>query len=199
MRSVGAASPINRGNLTKALELLEVGDDGRIIFNATFAGDDFEAAYRELEKRYYASEGAEFAEPGMAVAEYITVKNRGDLDTLFRDECTPDVHIDSRSQSVLLDRSAAEFRASLEELSRLVGSPREWLSAVQWVSQRWFLARYEREAVGQDDETYEWSRIVVGESATVASRPRVSSSLPTRTLHSATPRSRFGSPPTPLR
>ena len=151
------------GNLTEALELLEVGDDGRIIFNATFAEDDFEAAYRELETRFYASDGAEFAESGMAMAEYITVKNRGDLDTLFRDVCTPDVHIDSRSRSVLLDRSTAEFRASLEELGRLVGSLREWLSAVQWISPTWFLARYEREAVGQDDETYEWSRIVVGE------------------------------------
>ena len=152
-----------RGNLTSAFELLELGDDGRIIFNATFDDDDFEGAYRELEKRYYAGEGAEFAEPGLVLAEYITVKNRGDLDTLFDELSTPDVHIDSRSQSVLLDRSAAEYRASLDELSQLVGSPRDWLSGVQWISQRWFVARYEREAVGQDGETYEWSRIVVGE------------------------------------
>ena len=121
------------GNVSTHLHVFEVGEDGRIPYEVRFDEDDFDGAYRELETRFYAGEGAEFAEPGMAMAEYIDTKNRGDLDTLFRDLSTPDVHIDSRSRSVLLDRSAAEFRASLEELGRLVGSVRDWLSAVQWI------------------------------------------------------------------
>jgi class 3 adenylate cyclase len=151
------------GNESTHLHVFELGDHGRLACEVRFDEDDFEDAYRELENRYYAGEGAAFGEPGLAITEYITVKNRGDLDTLFRDLSTPDVHIESRSRSVFLDRSAAEYRASLEELANLVGSVHEWLVSIRWLSQRWFAARIHREALGKDGEEYEWTRIVVGE------------------------------------
>ena len=42
----------------------EVDDDGRIAYEGRFDEDDFEDAYRELDRRYYAGEGAAFAEAG---------------------------------------------------------------------------------------------------------------------------------------
>ena len=47
---------------TAYLVLHEVGDDGRIGYQARFDEDDFEGAYRELTRRYCAGEGAAFAE-----------------------------------------------------------------------------------------------------------------------------------------
>ena len=38
-----------------------LGDDGLIEYHGRFDGDDFEGAYRELDRRYYTGEGAAFA------------------------------------------------------------------------------------------------------------------------------------------
>jgi hypothetical protein len=143
--------------------VFEIGDDGRIVYAGRFDEDDFEGAYRDLERRYYAGEGAACAEAGMAIADYAITKNRGDFDTLFGALSSPELRIKSRSRSVFVDRSAAEYRASLEELIGLVGSVREWLSAMCWVSPSWFVAHLDREAVGREGEQYEWTRLVVGE------------------------------------
>ena len=45
----------------------------------------------------------------------------------------------------------------------MVSSSRTWYTAVQWLSPTCVVARQEREAVGNDDERYEWRRIYVGE------------------------------------
>ncbi|MDT5281832.1 MAG: hypothetical protein QOJ20_3027 [Mycobacterium sp.] len=151
------------GNETTYLHVFEIGDDGRIVYAGRFDEDDFEGAYRDLERRYYAGEGAACAEAGMAIADYAITKNRGDFDTLFGALSSPELRIKSRSRSVFVDRSAAEYRAILEELIGLVGSVREWLSAMCWVSPSWFVAHLDREAVGREGEQYEWTRLVVGE------------------------------------
>ena len=52
------------GNETIQLHVWELGDDGLIAYDGRFDEDDFEGAYRELERRYFAGEGAEFAEAG---------------------------------------------------------------------------------------------------------------------------------------
>ena len=52
------------GNETSYLHVYEIGDDGRQIYEGRFDEDDFEGAYRELDRRYYAGEGAAFAEAG---------------------------------------------------------------------------------------------------------------------------------------
>ena len=39
------------------LHVHEIGDDGRIDYEGRFDEDDFEGAYRELERRYYARRG----------------------------------------------------------------------------------------------------------------------------------------------
>ncbi len=57
------------GNETSHLHVFEIGDDGLQIYEGRFDEDDFEGAYRELERRYYAGEGAAFAEGGAAATE----------------------------------------------------------------------------------------------------------------------------------
>ena len=43
---------------TTHLYVHEVGDDGRITYECRCDEDDFDTAYRELDRRYYAGEGA---------------------------------------------------------------------------------------------------------------------------------------------
>ena len=151
------------GNESIQLHLIEVGDDGRIAYEGRFDEDDFEGAYRELERRYYAGEGATYAEAGATLTDVAIAANRGDLDRLFGELSGPGLRFESRSRSVFPDRSTAEIRASVDELDAMVASVRTWYSAVCWLSRNWFAARHEREAVGLDGEKYEWTRLYVGE------------------------------------
>ena len=50
------------GNETTTFYVNETDDDGRLAYHGRFDEDDFEGAYREFERRYYAGEGAAFAE-----------------------------------------------------------------------------------------------------------------------------------------
>ena len=151
------------GNQTAQLRLAELGDDDLIAYNAVFDEDDFEGAYTELERRYYAGEGAAFAESGTAVTDMAIALNRGDFDRLFSEFVHPDLKIENRSLTAFLGQSATEFRADEEEFHSMVGSSRARHSAVCWLSPTWYVARFEREAVGHDGERYDWSRIDVME------------------------------------
>src|SRR6185369_11674922 len=52
------------GNEATTLNIFELDDHGRIECWRRFDEDDFEGAYRELERRYYSGEGAAYAEAG---------------------------------------------------------------------------------------------------------------------------------------
>jgi class 3 adenylate cyclase/ketosteroid isomerase-like protein/tetratricopeptide (TPR) repeat protein len=151
------------GNETAYLHVSEVGDDGRIDYECRFDEDDFESAYRELEGRYYAGEGAAFAEAGATAIEYAVAVNQGDYDRLFGELSTPEMRVENRSRSAFPDRPAADFRASFEDLDTIIASARSWLSAVDWVSPTCGTGRHEREAVGEDGAQYAWTRLVVFE------------------------------------
>ena len=71
-----------------------LGDDGLIAYEGRFDEDDFEGAYRELERRYYAGEGAAFAEAGAVATELIIAMNRGDFDTVFGELSDPEFRVD---------------------------------------------------------------------------------------------------------
>ena len=151
------------GNETSYLHVVEIGDDGLQIYEGRFDEDDFEGAYRELERRYLAGEGAEFAESVAASANWVIALIEGDFDRMLNQLSAPDLRIESRSRSAFPDRSAADLRVSLDELGEMVTSVRTWNSAVCCVSPTWIVARMERDAVGLDGERYEWTRIYVGE------------------------------------
>ncbi len=152
------------GNETTHLRVIEVGDDGRICYEGRFDEDDFEGAYRELERRYYAGEGAAFAEAGAVTTDSLMAYNQGDFDRAFGELFDPEMRIDNRSRSAFPDRSASDLRASSGELNAMFDSVRIWLSAVCWVSPAWSVARFEREAVGLDGEHYAWTRLIVLET-----------------------------------
>jgi ketosteroid isomerase-like protein len=148
---------------TTNLVVHEVDGNGRFIYEGRFDEDDFERAYRELERRYYSGEGAAFAEAAAISIEYVTALGRGDLDRMFGELTSADFHVENRSRSAFPDRSAAELRASAEELLAMVDSVRTWHSTVCWVSPTICVARDEREAIGRDREQYSWTRLHVGE------------------------------------
>jgi len=149
------------GNESTHLHVWELVADGRLLYEARFDEDDFESAYQELEQRYYAGEGAPFAESGMHTAEYVTAMNRGDFDILFDQLSSPDLHVENRSRSGFPDRSAAQLRTSLEELQAMLGSVQAWFSSVRWLSPTLFVGHLDREGLGRDGERYAWSRILV--------------------------------------
>lgn len=149
------------GNETCYLHVMETNDEGRLDYAARFDEDDFEGAYAELERRYYAGEGAAFAENGLASANYVTAVNRGDFAAVFNGLTNADVRVENRSRSAFPDRDADALRTSLEQLTAMVGSVRYWFSSISWVSPTTAVTRMDREAVGKDGEEYEWSRILV--------------------------------------
>ena len=117
------------GNETSHFHVIEVDDHDRIAYEGRFSGDDFENAYLELERRYYAGEGAAYAEIGATLIAMITAANRGDLD-VFGQWTAPGLQLESRSRSIWPDRSIAEVRNSLEELGAMVESVRTWYPAI---------------------------------------------------------------------
>lgn len=151
------------GYETTHLDVYEVGDDGGITYDARFDEDDFGGAYRELDRRYYAGEGAAFAESGVLLTDIAIALVRGQPERVFGELSVPELRFESRSRSNLPDRTVAELLASFEELKGMVSSMRQWYSAVCWQSRNWFVARQDREAVGRDGEKFEWTRLYVGE------------------------------------
>ncbi len=151
------------GNQTTYLHVHEFDGDGRVVYDGRFDEDDFESAYRELERRYYAGEGAAFAAAGAVATDYVMAYNRGDFDRMLEELTTPGMRFENRSQSVFPDRSIAEFRASIEELSSMVTRARQWHSVICWLSPTCCVTRSEREALGRDGEQYRWTWIYVSE------------------------------------
>jgi len=148
------------GYETSYVMVHEVDGTGQFSYEGRFDEDDFDGAYRELERRYYAGEGSEWAESGAVECE-VTMALNNDLGRVFTELFTPNVCLENFSRSVLVDVSAEEYRTSLEELNAVVASARTWNPAVCWLSPAWSVVRYHREAVGQDGEQYTWSRICV--------------------------------------
>ncbi|OQZ91701.1 hypothetical protein BST11_07360 [Mycobacterium alsense] len=177
------------GNETTHLRVVEVGDDGRITYAGRFDEDDFEGAYRELERRYYAGEGAPFAEAGAALADAIDALNNHDFDRLFGGLSLPELRVENRTLSAFPSRSASQLRASLDDLYSMVASVRTWLSAVCWLSPTWCVTRLDREAVGPEAEQYAWTGTLVIEIRDGDSRCLVSSNSTTRKRRSRSPNS----------
>ena len=107
---------------------------GGSIYEGRFDEDDFEGAYRELERRYYAGEGAAFAEAGALGTEWVIALNQGDFDRVVR-RAHRSRTCASRIGRFGLRRSLRR-RASrhVEELNAMVASVRSWCSAVCWLS-----------------------------------------------------------------
>jgi hypothetical protein len=150
------------GHQAAHLHVFEVDNDGLICYEDRFDEDDFDGAYRELTQRFCAGEGEAFAEAAMFGAEYWIAANQGDFER-FGELTDPEMRAVNRSSSAFPDRSAAEFRASGEELKAMVASVRYWHSAECWLGSTCGVVRHDREAVGRDGEQYAWTRLLVFE------------------------------------
>ena len=148
------------GNEATHLHVFEIGDDGRITYDGRFEEDDFEGAYRELERRYYAGEGAAFAEAGEVLTEVMIAMTQNDFGRRYNEFIVPELQIENRSRSPIPLRTATDLPASTEQLNTMVDSVRTWNSAVCWLSPTWSIGRTERQAVGPDGETYAWTYVI---------------------------------------
>lgn len=151
------------GNEAVTLNVLEADDDGRIDYFGRFDDDDLDNATRELDRRYYAGEGARFAENGLPAGEATRLFDSGDFDTLFSAVTAPDLRVQSRSARGFPDRSAVDLRASFGQLTHMVTEKRTWMSAVRWLTPTCSVGRLEREAVGPAGERYAWAMLLVSE------------------------------------
>ena len=156
-----------RDTRRRYLHVHEVDDDGRIIYEGRFDEDDFEGAYRELERRYYAGEGAAFAEAGATsdrVADRVEPRR---LRPGVRRAHRPRT---ARREPVELGVSAIARPPSFAPASRnwTRWSPRRGRGTRPCIGCRRHcgVARLEREAVGQDGEQYAWTRSTCTRSAT---------------------------------
>jgi hypothetical protein len=148
---------------TTHLIVNETGEDGRFVYEGRFDEDDFDGAYRELDLRYYAGEGAAFAEAGTAQTEWLTALNERDHDRLFGELTATEMRFEMRSSSPFPNRSATELRTSVEDLTTWLASMRSWHATIRWLSATCFVSRNERVGVGLGGEQYAWTRIYVFE------------------------------------
>ena len=151
------------GNETTTLYVNETEDDGRIRYHGRFDEDDFDAAYRELEDRYYAGEGAAFAVNGLVAVNFVEAMDRLDVEAA-RSLAQPEFRwLASPSALISSERSIDELFRWLEERARQVSSLRNWISAIRWLSPNCSVVLSHATAVGLDGEDYEWTRYSVGE------------------------------------
>jgi hypothetical protein len=87
--------------------------------------------------------------------------NQGDFDRAFGELVTPGARVENRSRVAFPDPSVSDPGASFRDLEASVASLRTWNSAVCWVSPDCGVARLERDAFGQDGETYSWTWLAV--------------------------------------
>ena len=133
-----------------------------VIASLTFDDDDFENAYQELERRYYGGEGAPFAEAGAVMSKLVAAGSRGDNDAVFG--CSNRECGWRAAPAPSSSRALDELRSSVDEFKAMVRSSRIWCAAVRWLSPTCAVVRHEREAVGHEGQSYEWSRIYALES-----------------------------------
>ena len=121
------------GNESTYLDLFEVDDDGLVAYEGRFDGDDFASAYRELEHRYYAGEGAAFALNGHAMADFVEAMQGLDIDAARRLSLPEFRWLAPPSALTLEDRSLDDVFRWLEERAHQV-------SSVQQLVECWPLA-----------------------------------------------------------
>ncbi len=149
------------GNAVSNIELAEINAEGRISYHARFDEDDFLSAYAELEQRYYAGEGAEFATGGLAAARVIEGFNRGNL-AAAQQYCAPGFRWYAPAAALTArERSIQEVYQWMKERGEQVTSQRYWIPVIRWLSPECAVSRNEISALGPDCEDYRWTRFCV--------------------------------------
>lgn len=142
------------GNETTHLHIQQIDVGDHIVYEGRFDEDDFEDAYRELDRRYYAGEGATYALNGLPASEAPLLMAHSEFDRLVGELSVPELRVESRSSRAFPDRTGADLRDSLVELNTFVASKKAWMSVVQWLSPTVTVSRLEREAVAPTAKRY---------------------------------------------
>ena len=151
------------GNESVTLNVHELAADGLIGYHGRFDGDDFEGAYREMEARYYAGEGAAFAENGRAASAWIEAMWRCDVEAARR-VSRPDFRwLASPTSLKPEERSVDEFFDWLGERASQLSAMPMWVATVHWISPNFLVCFTEIEGIGTDGEEYNWSRVYASE------------------------------------
>lgn len=151
------------GNEGRFLSLFELADDGRLGRWCCFDDDDFWSAYEELEQRYYAGEGAQFAISGLAIANWVTATGRHDLQGALRVSHPEFRWIAPPTAFKAAERTVEEMFEWMHERGRQVADQRNWVPVLRWLSPTCAIGRGRIVAVGDDGEEYNWDFLVVSE------------------------------------
>ncbi|MGV1089067.1 MAG: nuclear transport factor 2 family protein, partial [Mycobacterium sp.] len=151
------------GNESAGLILREIDEAGLIAYEARFDEGAFWEAFREMERRYYAGEGAEFAKHGRVSAAVSEAISRNNIDTVRR-LTTADFRWYAPDSALKpAERTIDDMVAWAAERSRMVTAQRSWMPVVQWLSPRCAVAAVQISARGPDGENYQWSLPFVSE------------------------------------
>ena len=150
------------GNEATTLHLYQVGDDDLIEYHGRFDEDDFEGAYRELEKRYYEGEGAPFAQNGKGTCAWLEAMWRRDVEAARRVAWPHFRWLASPSALKPAARTVDEFFDWQNERAQQLSSIRVWAATMRWVAPDCNICLSEVRGAGADGEEYRWSRICVG-------------------------------------
>ena len=134
-----------------------------MIYDGRFDEDDFDTAYRELEHRYYAGEGAEYAANGEVSVKFLEAMDALDVEAARR-VCVPAFRFFTPPATMTAqERTLDEFFGWLRERADQVSSVKNFGSVLRWLSPTCFVALGDVRARGTDGEEYAWARIYVGE------------------------------------
>ena len=151
------------GNQSTGFILSEIAPDGKVIYDGRFDEDDFDTAYRELEHRYYAGEGAEYAANGEVSVKFLEAMDALDVEAARR-VCVPTFRFFTPPATMTpQERTLDEFFGWLRERADQVSSVKNFGSVLRWLSPTCFVALGDVRARGTDGEEYAWARIYVGE------------------------------------
>ena len=114
------------GTRRPIFHVFEIGDDGQITYAGRFDEDDFDGAYRELERRYYAGEGAAFAQNGRALVDFIEAMDALDTEAARRLSLPEFRWLAPPSTLTGEDRSVDDVFRWLEERAHQVSSVKNW-------------------------------------------------------------------------
>jgi len=145
------------GNESSHLHLIELGADGLIARYLYFDEDDFRTAYRELEARYYAGEGAPYANHGNTQSAFVEAMNQLDA-AAARQQCRPEFRWLSAPTTLAAPvRTVDDVVAWWRERADQVGSVQYWNSAITWLSPEILISTGEARGITSDGAEYAWS------------------------------------------
>ena len=120
------------------------------------------AAYREMEARYYAGEGAAYADTGHTQSAFVEAMDQLDV-AAARQLCRPEFRWLSPTRTLVAPvRTIDEVVAWWRDRAGQVESVRNWNSAIEWISPEVTVATGEARGISRDGAEYAWSGIYVG-------------------------------------